>query len=104
MEDIDESEWNEAWSSMAHRRMLTWASDLKDWFGYDFGELVTVTISPVPERFIGLLHIKDEICPVCGFQTEETNRIVVGISPTFTNITGLGLHAWAMLDASRSVR
>ena len=83
MEGLDDGkEWNEAWSSMPHRRILSWAPDLKDWFGYDFGNVAAATISPIPVQYIDQMYFSPGLCPVCGSRPEHMKRIPVCVSTT----------------------
>jgi hypothetical protein len=102
MEDDDRTEWDAAWGAMPHRRMLRWRPGLEDQLGLGFGEIVTVSISPTPEQYIGTMYVSTTACPICGLTTDDTERLAVSLHPVFTRSSGFGLSGWAHKECFES--
>lgn len=77
---------------MPHRRILDITKvDFSKISGFDVGEVVTVTIAQVPNKYLEKVYIAIPVCPICREPTnDENDRIVVSVNPTFTNISNLG--------------
>jgi hypothetical protein len=98
MQDADRKVWDEVWSSMPHKRLVTFPPDLKDWFGYDFGGIAAATISRVPEQYIDQMYFSGELCPVCGNLPESAKRIPISVNAKFVGNLKLGLFTWAHFE------
>lgn len=82
----DRAEWDRAWASMPHRRLLTpLEMDVTASFGSGCGEVISVTISEDPPQFSAKPWRQSEMCPVCGAITVETQRLPATLHPTFAN-------------------
>jgi hypothetical protein len=91
----DRAEWDQAWASMPHRRLLTPPKiDVAGSFGSGFGELVSVTISEDPPEYNNKPWRPSEICPVCGATTVGTTRLPSSLHPTFANGFSYSLGVW----------
>lgn len=97
MIDDDRTEWDGAWSSMPHRRILdTTKVDFVKMSGLEVGEVVSVTIAEAPKEHFDKIFNSISVCPVCGRTTDDDpDRVEVGVYPVFTKISGLGLGSWA---------
>jgi len=96
-DDEDRTEWDRAWSSMPHRRILDVSKfDFVKISGHDLGDVVTVTIAQAPTEHFQKMYVSTSVCPICGESTEgDVDRIGVGFYPEFTLLSGLGFGAWA---------
>lgn len=96
MEDCDRTEWDRAWSSMPHRRILdTTKVDFVNMSGLEVGEVVSVTIAEAPNEHFDKMFISLSVCPVCGQPTkDDQDHVGVGVYPVFTKISGLGFGGW----------
>jgi hypothetical protein len=91
----DRAEWDRAWASMPHHRLLTPPKiDVADSFGSGCGEVVSVTISEDPVQFSAKAWRESEICPVCGTTTVGAQRLPATLHPTFANGLSLGIGVW----------
>lgn len=97
MDDDDRTEWDRAWSSMPHRRILdTTKVDFANITKLEVGEVVSVIITEVPTQYLNRSYISIPVCPVCGQTTGDGPDLVeVGVFPIFTKISGLGFGSWA---------
>jgi BASS family bile acid:Na+ symporter len=90
----DRAEWDQAWGSMPHRRLLTPPKiDVVGCFSGS-GEVVSVTISGDPLEFSNMAWRPSETCPVCGASTVGTERLPASLHPTFANGLSYGLGVW----------
>jgi hypothetical protein len=91
----DRAEWDLAWASMPHRRLLTPPKiDVAGSLGSSCCEVVSVTISQDPPEFSNKVCRPSEICPVCGGTTVETERLPANLHPTFANGFSYGFGVW----------
>jgi hypothetical protein len=92
----DRAEWDQAWASMPHRRLLPSPKiDVACFFGSAFGEVVvSVTISEDPPQHSDKPWRQSETCPVCGASTAGTRRLPATLHPTFANGFSYGLGVW----------
>lgn len=89
------AEWDQAWASMPHRRLLTpLRIDVVRYFGSDCGDVVSVTISEDPPQFSHKGWRSSEDCPVCGATTVKTERLPATLHPTFARGFSYGLGVW----------
>lgn len=96
-ENDDRTEWDRAWSSMPHRRILdTTKVDFVEMSGLEVGEVVTVTISEAPKEYFEKLYISIPVCPICGRSADDdSERVGVNVSPVYTKLSNLGFGALA---------
>jgi hypothetical protein len=91
----DRAEWDQAWASMPHRRLLALPKvDFAASFGSGFGQVVSVTISKDPPEFSNKVWRLSEDCPVCGATTAGMERLPANLHPTFANGISYGLGVW----------
>ena len=88
------AEWDQAWASMPHRRLLTPPKiDVVGSFS-GCGRVVSVTISEDPPVFSNKACRVSEICPVCGATTVGTDRLPASLHSQFANGFSYGLGIW----------
>lgn len=89
MVDDDRLKWDEAWKK-AEVRTVTARQDVHLKSGLDVGELVSATISTVPEEYRSNVYIQSNDCVMCGQSTSDDDSLVANLNPVFERITGLG--------------
>lgn len=91
----DRAEWDQAWASMPHRRLLAPPKiDVAGSLGSGCGELVSTTISEDPPQFSSKAWRPSENCPVCGVSTVGMQRLPASLHPTFAGGLSYGLGVW----------
>jgi hypothetical protein len=92
----DRAEWNRAWASMPHRRLLTLPRiDVAAALGLGCEAVVSLTISEDPPQFSANSWRQSDICPVCGATTVGTQRAPATLNPMFANgISYLAFGVW----------
>jgi hypothetical protein len=94
--DDDRKDWDTAWSGMTHRQLVDVSNyDFTGRFKLGDVNLVRVTVNEAPKEFTKNLYIEDEICPICGGLTQDSDRICISVNTTFTEISNLGFSSWA---------
>jgi hypothetical protein len=90
----DRHEWDLAWASMPHRRLLT--PPTIDVTGHlpGCGEVVSATISEDPPQFSKKAWRPSDTCPLCGAATMGTERLPATLHPGFANGLNYGLGVW----------
>ncbi len=93
MESPEEfAEWKRLWQSMPHRKVEDIANiDTHRYLGYDFGKLISATISLAPEQFIEGLYFPAYECPICLLATTPNDSIAASLNPIFEQIQGSGV-------------
>jgi len=96
MESPEEfSAWKRLWQSMPHRKVEDVAKiDVHRYLGYDFGKLISATISLAPEQFIEGIYFPVNECPICLLTTTPDDSIAASLNPTFEQTQGLGVFVW----------
>jgi hypothetical protein len=91
----DRAEWDQAWSSMPHRRLLTPPKmEVASRLGLDWGAVVSVPIAEDPPQFSNQGRRRSEDCPVCGATTVGAQRLPARLLPTFANGPGFFFSVW----------
>lgn len=94
--DGDRKQWDDAWRRMIHRRLLdTSLFDFSAALRLDLGDLVTVTINECPAEYADTLYIENQICPICGTDTYNGERVTISVNPVFTKNSNLAFGAKA---------
>jgi hypothetical protein len=91
----DRAEWDLAWASMPHRRLLTPPRiEVTGSLGSGCGAVVSITISQDPPEFSHKAWRPSETCPVCGAAAVGTERLPATLHPTFANGFSYGFGVW----------
>jgi hypothetical protein len=101
MEDVDRTDWDNAFSGMPHRG-INLASDFDIGLSLGFGEIVSTTISEDPKQYADRIWKRSDSCPVCGKMTNESNRVSASLHPKFLTGLTIGVGVWihiSCLDA-----
>ncbi|MBP6211981.1 MAG: hypothetical protein KA447_02990 [Pyrinomonadaceae bacterium] len=89
MIDDDRSKWDEAWKK-AEVRTVTAPQDVHIKTGLDVGEILSATISTVPEEYRSNVYIQSDDCALCGLSTSDEDFLLANLNPVFDKIGGLG--------------
>jgi len=88
MMDDDRSKWDEAWRK-AEVRTVTALADVHIEPGLEVGEILSATISTVPDEFRSKIYIQSSDCALCGRSTSEEDFLLASLNPVFEKINGL---------------
>lgn len=82
---------------MTHRIILDLTKfDFENIFDLELGEVLSVTVSTVPGKYLDRFYVSTKICPVCGREAKrESNRICVSAHPVYSKIPNLSFMAFA---------
>jgi len=88
MIDDDRSTWDEAWKK-AEVRTVTALRDVHIKIDLYVGEILSATISTVPDEYRTKIYITSSDCALCGRSTSEDDFLLASLNPVFEKIKGL---------------
>src|SRR5688500_18560985 len=93
MEEIDRTEWDEAWQNAELRTVLA-PGDLVIKTGLDTGRILSANISVVPHEYCSRMYVESGECPLCKRITQDDDTVVASLHPTFEKLSGVsfGVH------------
>jgi hypothetical protein len=89
------AEWNRAWASMPHRRLISPGFGIGRDLISRFGNPISGTISQDPPPFAEGVWRESELCPICGNSTTGADRTAATIHRTWANGFRVGIGVWA---------
>ena len=92
--DIDDKNWEAAWSSMPNR-IVREPNNLCLELDHNLGAVLSATISEAPIQYIDLLYLPTELCALCSKPTVQTERIPTSVSVEPELLKGrIGVCSW----------
>jgi len=98
MDEVDREEWDRVWAAMEVRKLEP--SDLHVEMIHtlialpELGEVLSVTISEVPQQYVEGSYFSTESCVLCSSPTLHKDRRPVSVNPAFDRIKGISAFAW----------
>jgi hypothetical protein len=89
------AEWQRIWQSMEHRQVPDASViDPIRYFSYDFGNLLSATISLAPTQYVAGLYFPVNECPLCSSAASIEYSLPASLNAGFEKIEALGVFVW----------
>ncbi|MBK9152901.1 MAG: hypothetical protein IPM25_01500 [Chloracidobacterium sp.] len=93
------AEWQRIWQSMEHRQIPDASViDPVRYFSYDFGNLVSATVSLAPVQYVKGLYFPVNECPLCYSDASNKDSLPASLNARFERIKALGVFVWVHRD------
>src|SRR5262249_25167232 len=87
--------WDQAWSSMPHRRLESRTGGVADdSLVRDWGDVTSATLSLAPSVYTELVERESQTCPVCGASTTDSERLAASMNVRFADGRSVGICVW----------